>query len=358
MGPVISLQGINKCLSLLLFLLLLGCRSESEQRTVLATEEPENIEVKNTVVFPLLSFQGNMSSLNFFNRQTQSIEHIIESQSEQQFIDAHLVGERIYALKEDLRGNEVTLLQVLDREGNDIHQFELPGAHHTIAPFEDKIAYIETFEYSLNGRIWLLDRVVSMLPDSQQQNVLLSVTDVLVLEDLAIAYSQNGDMWDITHANTIRWDVSQQLFVLTLAGLNAIWTFDVDGQIKGVYLGYQASSEAYKSGAVYSGGTFHHPHGAVFDQAGRLWVLSTTDGISQVHGYTVDGQNLQLQTSVTPPYEDFQSLAGGNVLLDSNGLIIDWGFAGLIEERTFSQDSVWTFESPIGFGMGFATLAP
>ena len=105
------------------------------------------------------------------------------------------------------------------------------------------------------------------------------------------------------------------------------------------------------------GGQFVHPHGAVFDEEGDLWVLSNIDGITETQAYAIS-QGLQLQTIFPPPYTDFQSLAGGNVLLDSKGVIVNWGFAGVIEERDFSGSAIWKFESPIGFGMGFANLAP
>ena len=115
--------------------------------------QSEVVAEQNTVIFPLLSMQSNLSSLNFFDRQTASIRNIIESHDEQQFIDGHQVGSSIYVLKEDLHSNQPTLLQRLHEDGEVEQEFELEQAHHSIAPFEGKIAYLGVEEYASNGRM-------------------------------------------------------------------------------------------------------------------------------------------------------------------------------------------------------------
>ena len=209
-----------------------GCGSNTDKSSVDVDDTSSIAEQSfNTVIFPLLSVQGNMSSLNFFDRETQTVSHIIESQTTQKFIDAHQVGDQIYALKEDIHGNSPTIFHVLQWDGQVEKEIEIPTAHHTIAPFAGKIAYLGTEQIQENGQLSIIDRVFWLEPTSEEQGLVLDLKTVVDVSLLSLSFSQQGDMWDVTHANTIRWDSSRKLFVLTFAGINAIWTFDVDGQI-------------------------------------------------------------------------------------------------------------------------------
>ena len=338
-------------------LVFIACvQEEAGSRKEASGHEQSQSPVGDTVIFPLLSTQTTMSSLNFYSRELRSVVHLLESQDENQFIDAHLQGEEILVLKEDLRGNGLTQLQILNWQGEIQANFDLELAHHTIAPYGEKIAYLGAESVQVGENIWVLDEVRWLEPDTQNQGVLLKTTDVLDVDLLEIYFGNQGEMWDISHANTLRWNEKRQRFVLTFAGINAVWELDASGEVHAVYLGEGASALPYIQGTALLGGQFHHPHGACIDENNILWVLSTKDGVSDVQGYDVSGTELNLVEILPPPYSDFQSLAGGNVMRVDDGLVVNWGFSGVIEERSDDGASVWQFDSPLGFGMGFANI--
>ena len=308
-----------------------------------STSPPIEIDEGDGLILPVLSAEGG--ELLWIDHESGNLNQTWNHSA----IHAQPWGDHLILLDEDINGNSPVFIRELDASGNEVRAFELPNAHHTISVVGDKLYYLYA---ERTGVPKIFDSVRWVDLNTNDTGILLDTLDILDENLLNISYGEN----DITHANTLVWESAQERFYLSFAGINAVWTFDLSGQVDLVFLGRGAEASPYKSGTLCVGGDFNHPHGGLGRFPGELFVLSNNEDLSEVLHYQCDSEALGLVDSYPPPYENFVSLAGGNLALTEESLIINWGFTGVLEARTIgTMTPLWMYESAFGAGFGFMT---
>ena len=313
----------------------------AQQSDTAETIPPVEIYEGEGLMLPLLNFEGG--ELLWINHETG----LVEQSWPHNMVHAQPWGNHIILLDENINGNSTTFVREIDSSGSEVRSFELPNSHHTISVVGDKLYYLYA---ERTGVPKIFDSVRWVDLNTDDTGILLDTVDVLDESLLTIGYSDS----DITHANTLVWEPNQERFYLSFAGINAVWTFDISGQVDQVFLGQGADGEAYRTGSICTGGTFNHPHGGIGREPGELFVLSNQEELSEVLHYQCSETAFELVETYGPPYDGFLSLAGGNLALTESNLIINWGFTGVLESRVIgSQDRNWMYESDFGAGFGF-----
>lgn len=326
-------------------LCLTGCAQEKPPNDNVSSDDVVSDEVfeGDGIIVPILG--EDSGNVLWLERGTGDIQ----TTWDQSLMHTQVWGDYLIGLNEDVNGANPPVIEQFDFDQALIGEIESISPHHTIAVVDDLLYYISSFKREDDK---LIDHVrwVDLL--SFDTGVLLDTAEVFDVEAMNLSYQGS----DITHANTLYWEPVQELFYLSFAGIDAVWTFDIEGEIDRVFLGRDATPDPYFVDNICFGGQFHHPHGGTGRTSGELWVLSSQEQSSEVQRYQCNEGNLSIDEIYPPPYENFASLAGGNILVGESTVILNWGFVGLVEERDIeTQSQLWQLESDLGFGIGFVS---
>ncbi|MEC7986159.1 MAG: aryl-sulfate sulfotransferase [Myxococcota bacterium] len=336
--------------------------------------EEDASEEENLIISSLL-YLNRSGRLFIYDRILEEEIWTLSNPEDPVWLDAHLSpdGNHIYHNVVDVRDHNPSLSEIrkIDFEGNIVSRTPTPWAHHAFDLVGEELVSIVTEfrQHAEHGKV-AGDRIV-LYRDGQEETILSTFS---ILNPMPLTpmwdFGHFEDAHDWTHANAIRWYEEVELFLITLPGINAVWSFGMDGYIDTVYLGKGMQKEPYLNGiqyqerpfSIYEGGSFDMPHGATLDRDGTMWVLSNGLGgqtPSFAEGYVIENDALVLKHQLSPPVENAHSAGLGSVLrLDSSpNVIINWGIYGLIEEKApNTEETIWQVESNLQEVYGFSNV--
>ena len=337
--------------------------------------DPSGGEASARFVLSTQMLLNRSGRLFVYDREQREEVWSLENPGDPVWPDARLSpdGRRIWHNVADVRNHDSSLSEIVsvDVTGAVDERYQVDGAHHSFDFLGDGrivtlVTEYRTFEE--HGKV-AGDRV-AVLEDGMV-STLFSAFSVLEPEPVT-------DMWDFghfedakdwTHADCIRWNEDLGRILVTVPGLNALWSLDSEGSLKAVYLGAGMEREPYENGPlyaeqpfeIYEGGLFDMPHGATLDSEGNIWVLSNGLGgqsRSFAEGYRPDGEGLELIAQIPPPVEGAHSAGLGGVvrLPGEDRAVINWGILGIIEEAGLDASRHWSVEGGLQEVYGNSTV--
>jgi len=337
------------------------------------SESDTSIDAQRYVLTSLL-YLNKRGRLFIFDRENQQQQWALENNSDPVWQDARLTldGQFIIHNECDVVNHDLSkayLVRVAP-DGTEQQRISAPGTHHSVDIIEEDL--LVSLEYDVRnietyGKV-AGDQIV--LYRNGNREALLSSFDVLVPSPVTDMWEHGffPDAHDWTHANAVRWYPDTEQLLVTIPGLNALWSIDLDGRVKTVYLGRFTSRNIYEQGPMYQdspydiidGGTFDMPHGATMDSQGRLWVMSNglgNEAESTAQGYEIIDGQLQLFREIQIPIEGARSPGLGSVeyLEETNTVLVNWGILGVLEEVDENDQRLWQIETDLGEVLGMST---
>jgi hypothetical protein len=338
--------------------------------------EDSSVDTQRYVMTTML-YQNKRGRLFVYDRETNQEVWRLENENDPVWQDArlNLDGTAILHNECDVVDHDFgkAFLTMISPSGEEITRVTAPASHHSVDIIdENRWATIEYEVRNTESYGDVAGDTIVLYQDGQREEV-LSTFDVLypspVTEMWEHGFFPNAHDW--THANAIRWNEEQQELLVTIPGLNALWSVGLDGLVRRVYLGQFTSRELYEQGPMYQnnpyeiieGGTFDMPHGASIDSAGRLWVMSNglgPEAESSAQGYEVLGGELQLIRTINVPIEGARTAGLGSVtfLEKTETVLVNWGILGILEEVNDQNQSIWQIQTDIGDVLGMSTTSP
>jgi hypothetical protein len=339
-----------------------------------AVDSIDEETVSQRYVLTTMLYRNKSGQLFVYDRQTYQVIWQLDNPNDVVWQDARVTnqGQNIVHNECDVVDHDFSkaFFVTIDTDGNELQRIAAPATHHSVDIIDEST--LVSIEYDVRDTTDYLqvagDSVV--LFKNGQRELLLSTFDVLNPSPITEMWEHGffPNAYDWTHANSIRWYPEHESLLLTIPGLNSIWRIGLDGMLQEVYLGRFATSEPYEQGNMYQqqpypiieGGTFDMPHGATLDSMGRLWVLSNglgTETESTAQGYEIIEEQLSLFQEIDVPIEGARTAGLGSVeyLEDTEGVLINWGILGILEEVDSNNQRIWQLETSLGEVLGMST---
>ena len=231
-------------------------------------------------------------------------------------------------------------LAALDMRGQITERIDAPAAHHFFTRLPDgALLWLENDIREVDGLGMVVgDQVVRRDPDGSQ-TILLSLWDHLEVYPSRTwdsGFYTEGLDW--THANWLSHVAERDAVLLSTAGTDTLFEFDLDGTLRSQFGGEQSAG----SDTVFEppDATFGFPHGPHWD-GDELLMLSTVEGRSEAIGFAVDGSTLSQTWSFGADQEhEVQFLGEVQPLPDGNRLV-SWGSKGIIQVVSEEGEVLW-----------------
>ena len=363
---------------MLSFSFLFACSSSDIMKDSSSIEDSSSVEqnieedTPHKYVLSTQLFINRSGRLFIVNRETGEEVWSVDNNEDTVWPSAQMSsnGRIVWHNVVDIKNHEPFKSKIMARDfdGNITEEYQASGTHHDFTILDDgsivaiQNQFYETPDY---GKV-AADKLV-IFKDGQIQPF-FTITDYIDIQPLTIMwdFGQFEDAKDFTHANALQYYPEHGCLLLTIPGINAIWSISTEGDLLEVYLGDEMDSSPYddlQNVRVVSGGAFGMPHGATLDSDGNVWVMSNGFGAgvpSYAQGYDVSGDTMELIASISPPVENAHSPGLGSVeRLEEDRILINWGIFGVIEEVDFESNRYWSVEAPIqhvyGMSRGIST---
>jgi hypothetical protein len=357
---------------MLSFAFFISC-SSSTLKDSSSTEDSSSVqqiieeETPHKYVLSTQMFINRSGRLFIVNRETGEEVWSLDNNEDTVWPSAQLSsnGRIIWHNVVDIKNHEAFKSKIIARDfdGNITEDYQVSGSHHDFTILDDgSIVVIQNqfYETESYGKV-AADKLV-VVKDGQIQPF-FTITDYIEIQPLTTMWDFGyfEDSKDFSHANALQYYPEHGCLLLTIPGVNAIWSISTEGDLLEVYLGADMDSTPYTNLSnvrVMSGGEFGMPHGATLDGDGNLWVLSNGFGggvPSFAQGYDIKGDTMELIASITPPVENAHSPGLGSVeRLEEDRILINWGIFGVVEEVDFEGNRLWSVEAPIQHSYGMS----
>ena len=141
----------------------------------------------------------------------------------------------------DIKNHEPFKSKIIARDfdGNITEEYQASGSHHDFSILDDgsivviQNQFYETPEY---GKV-VADKLV-VIKDGQIQPF-FTITDYIDIQPLTTMWDFGyfEDAKDFTHANALQYYPEHDCLLMTIPGINAIWSISPEGDLNDVYLG-------------------------------------------------------------------------------------------------------------------------
>jgi hypothetical protein len=241
-------------------------------------------------------------------------------------------------------------LHVIDMDGEGYERVEYGSMHHDIEPLPDgSLLLIEKLNHELDGEAVTADRVVRSWPDGTSVEVWDAFSQLPTLPP-SDGKEVDGAR-ELTHANSLRYDVATGDVLVSLARMRAIVRFSLEtGENRWVMSKFSGPEPAAPFDVLLQ-------HQMFFTEQGIAMFANYTNegGCARVLDYTaVDDAARFILGHDYNPAECMQSATLGG-LADAGGgrRMITWSTAGVIDIVGAGDERLSRLSAPLGVGFGY-----